>query len=429
MKRSPTSAPARRKRRGWFERRGADSGVRKTMRTSIREGIGALTHATLIGGVLQTAFLLYLGFDSFQVGIVVAIPQLAFISQIVAAIGLQRWRNRRLWMIILGTTSRTAWVATGIIPLLLPAKLWFAAYVSVILIAFLLNQAGGMVFTSLLSDVVPAGVRGKYFGIRNMMLWAAVCMTLLVGGQILEFFPGGTGFAILFGLAAVCVVWNGWEIAKHPNPPLTPSGDPISFAMALKPLKDRRFRSALAFLSVFIFFCNIAVPMFAYVMLNLYELDYSTVTGITILHNVVLMISSFYWGKLSARYSSRVLLLAIFPLYGLSCLIWLGIAALPVIAVLIISHALLGVALGGYNLVTFTFLIEDSPRVDRPMYVALFYAATGIASFFGTSVGGRLFQLAAGGPEWLPNYGLIAMCGAAMLLLALAAAPPAFRNR
>ena len=55
------------------------------MRTSVREGIPATIIANLLGGPLQTAFLLYLGFNSEQIGIVAAIPSLTLIIQIFIA--------------------------------------------------------------------------------------------------------------------------------------------------------------------------------------------------------------------------------------------------------------------------------------------------------------------------------------------------------
>ncbi|WP_325050039.1 MFS transporter [Cohnella faecalis] len=189
------------------------------------------------------------------------------------------------------------------------------------------------------------------------------------------------------------------------------------------------FRSATFFIASFILVQNIAVPLFSYVMLSILDMNASEVTLIIMLQNIVMMISYYYWGVLNGRYESQTLLLWTFPLIAASCFAWVGMAALPALAVLIVVHILLGFGQAGYNLLVFNFLIGDSPKSERPMYVAVFSALTGLAGFFGPVIGGWLYGQAEGGPEWVQRYGLTALTGLAMLVLALGAAPIVFRKR
>jgi MFS family permease len=96
---------------------------------------------------------------------------------------------------------------------------------------------------------------------------------------------------------------------------------------------------------------------------------------------------------------------------------------------LIVVHVLLGFGFAGYNLLVFNFLIGDSPKSERPMYVAVFSALTGIAGFIGPVAGGWLYDEAASVPLWLQTYGLTTFAGAALLALALALAPFVFKDR
>lgn len=408
-------------------RRSSDSEYRRGMRTSLIEGIPATIIANILGGPLQTAYLLYLGFSSEQIGFVTAIPSLTLIVQVFIAFGMARWNNRRRLITSLAIANRTLWVMTGLIPLLFPAASWFWTYVILYFISYICAQSAGVVWTSVMADIVPAAVRGRYFGIRNTIHWAAASLTLLLAGQWMQRHVGGEGFVLLFLVSAVCVAWNGWELSRYPNPPMVSSSSG-SRALLMKPLRDRAFLSATLFITVFLFVQNVIVPLFSYSMLNILHLSYSSVTLITMFQNIVMMASYIFWGNLNAKYPARTLLLWTFPLIAASCVVWLGMAALPVLPVLVVVHLLLGFGLGGYNLLNFNFLIGDTPKSERPMYVAVFSALTGFAGFLGPIIGGWLFKIAAPGPDWVQRYGIVLFSGAVLMLLAAAVAPPLFRS-
>ncbi|THF73173.1 MFS transporter [Cohnella fermenti] len=408
----------------------ADSETRRGMRTSIREGIPATIINNLLGGPLQTAYLLFLGFRSEQIGLITAIPSLTLVIQIFIALAMQRWSNRRLLLTLFATSHRILWVLTGLIPLLFPHEAWFGTYVVLYLFSYILAQSGGVIWTSLLADMVPPSVRGRYFGIRNTIHWAVASLTLFLGGQWMQRMEDGFGFAVLFSLCALCMVWNSWELTRHPNPAFIRSGDTNKGKQLSGPLKDRAFRSATLFVTVFLLAQNVVVPLFSFSMLNVLELSYSQVTLITMLQNIVMMISYPIWGSLNSRYPAQTLLLWVFPLISIACASWAGMELVPALLVLCVSHILLGLGLGGYNLLIFNFLIGDTPKSERPMYVAVFSALTGLAGFLGPNLGGWLFQQAAGAgaPDWLRQYGIVLSVGIALLALSTLVAPRLFRR-
>ena len=112
-----------------------------------------------------------------------------------------------------------------------------------------------------------------------------------------------------------------------------------------------------------------------------------------------------------------------------SCAMWAGIAILPVLLILILVHILLGFGVAGYNLLVFNFLIGDSPKSERPMYIAVFSALTGIAGFIGPIAGGWLYDEISTGPLWIQTYGVATIAGGVLLLLSLVLAPFVFKSR
>lgn len=403
------------------------SSYRRGLMTSIVEGIPAVILGNILGGPILTAYILYLGGASEEVGLVMAIPALANMFQLVAALYMQRINNRRLLLTITGAVHRLAWVATGLIPFLVAEQFRVTVFIALYLASFLMNAIASVFWTSLIADMVPAKVRGRYFGIRNTIHWALASLALLVGGQILEHFNEQTGFVILYGIAALCAVWNAIELSRYPNPAFEKSVESSSAGRFLKPLRDNSFMKATLFIALFILVQNIAVPLFSFVMLDILSISYLWVTIITMVQMIVMMVSYYYWGMLNSRFASRTLLLWTLPIIALSCMLWAGIELLPAIGVLLLAHIVLGFGQGGYNLVVFNFLIGDTPKADRPMYIALFSALTGLTGFIGPMIGGWIYKWIGDGPYWLQSYGIALMAGALLLALALTIGPLVLR--
>lgn len=417
------------KRRRWVASREIGSENRKALRNGIVEGVPAIILANLLGGPLQTVYLTYLGFSAFHIGLVLAIGPFALLIQIVIAFIMQKYQNRKRMLFIAAVSHRILWVATGLIPLLFPQPLWVPMYLSLFLTSMIAGQASGVIWTSLMADVVPASLRGKYFGIRNTVHWGFVCATLLLGGMLMDWLPGAKGFTILYIISACCVVWNGWVLTRFPNPPFQPSESGASMRMLFRPLQDKTFLAATLFISVFILVQNIVIPLFSYIMLEVIQFSATKVTTIIMIQNLVMMASYYVWGVLNGRYSTSRLLIWVFPIIAISCILWSGMAIMPALLILLVAHGLLGIGLAGYNLLMFNYLIGDTPKSERPMYIGVFSALTGISGFIGPIVGGGLYDQLSDSPYWLQSYGIVVFAGCVLLALAGGWAPFIFRRR
>lgn len=407
-----------------FRLRKGGSAQRSHLQTAVIEGIPATLIANLIGGPILTGYLLFLGANSQQIGIVLAIPPLANLSQIVAAYLMQRMENRKLWMMMCGIIHRVLWTLTGLIPFLLPSTMQVPVFVFLFFSSFISGAIGGVIWSSLISDMVPAQIRGRYFGIRNTIHLAFGSVGLLAAGQILEHMPEKLfGFAILFGICGLLTIWNGIELKRYPNPPFEKSTEKSGFGAFLRPVRDRTFMLVAGFIAIFILVFNAAVPLFSFVMLDILGVSYTLVTVVTTVQMATMMLAFYVWGNLNARIDSMTLLLWSLPIMALCCVLWIGLEFLPLLLVLLLVHIALGVGQGGFNLLSFNYLIGDTPKADRPMYIAFFQAFSGITGFVGPLIGGWVYKQISGGPMWIQSYGVSVMAGVIMLVLALGAGP------
>lgn len=387
--------------------------------TATWEGVPAVILQTLLGGPFLTGYLLYLGAESSEVGFVLAVTTLFNVLQILVAYLIQRLQYRKKAMIVFTFMHRILWGATGIIPLIFPERWWIPVFMILYMAAFIANTVSAMLWTSLISDMVPSKVRGRYFGIRNTILNALGALTLFVGGIILDRVPGGGGFLILFIISWIAIASNLSLFFLYPDPPFEHSSERQFKAMIRKPLSDTTFIKSTLFLAGWLFLQTLIVPLYSYAMLDILHISYSVVSIMTVAQTVIMMIGFYVWGNLNARYRNRTLLYWTLPLIAGSCLTWGLLSVLPMIPVLLLSHMLLGAGVGGFNQLAFNFMIGDTPKSERPMFIAVYSAITGFTSFLGPVLGGFIFKRIADAPDWVARYGFQTTVGLLMVLIAL----------
>jgi MFS family permease len=129
-----------------------------------------------------------------------------------------------------------------------------------------------------------------------------------------------------------------------------------------------------------------------------------------------MMMSFYVWGNLNARFSNKRLLFWTLPLIAMSCLMWGGLAFLPVLVVLYSAHILFGIGVGGFNQLAFNYLIGETPKSERPMFIAMFSAITGFATFLGPLLGGWIYGHLSSFPGWVEEYGVSVIVGVVLML-------------
>jgi len=404
------------------------STYRNGMNVAVVEGMWAMLLLTMLSGPFLTAYLLYLGANSKQIGIVLAIPALANLLQVLAAMYMQKLANRKRAFIIFTSTHRLIGLSTGLIPFIFPKDLWLTSFIAIFFIYAVVNAFAGVIWTSLISDMVPSQVRGKYFGIRNVITSAVNSAGLYITGIVIDAYPGALGFNIMFAIAAVTVVMNIIYFTKYPNPHFEKSEGMKLGTFVLRPFRDRIFFKGLVFLTLWTLVVTMTHPFFSYVMLDVLHVPYPTVANLVILQTVASMAGFYACGLLSRRFSERTLLLGALPFLAAAALLWSTLNFLPQLLVLIMIYALLGFGLGSYNQQIFIFMIGSSSKAERPIYIAVFSAITGIAGFIGPTLGGIVFEELKAYPLWMQEYGLFLLLGIILLALAVIVAPIVFRK-
>jgi MFS family permease len=391
---------------------------RRNLHIATWEGVPSTIFQVLLQGQFLTGFLLYLGASSSQIGFVLALTTLVNIVQIGVAFLIQKLPSRKWAMVICVSLHRILWTSTGLIPFLFPKELWVIIFIGLYTIAFIANTAGAVLWSSVIGDLVPSRVRGRYFGIRNTFLNALGSIVIYAGGVVLDHYQGGQGFFILYVVVWIFAAANIVVLFFYPDVPFEKSEENKFWPMFKKPLHDRLFMKSTLFLAAWLLLQNLVVPLYAYVMLQLLHINYETLSLLNVSQTVFMMASFYVWGNLNAKYSNKTLLLWTLPIIAASSLVWGLLAVLPMLLVLFMAHIIFGVGVGGFNQLAFNFIIGDTPKKERPMYMALFAALTGLSSFFGPLLGGQIYEWIEAWPKWIQIYGMQLIVGVMMLALA-----------
>lgn len=408
-------APVRIKPRRTIKRK--PSLNRRNLTIATWEGLPSVIFQTLLGGQFLTGYLLYLGATSGELGFVLAITTFVNIAQIAVAFLIQRLTSRKRTLVLFIVFQRLLWGMTGAVPFLFSKDAWVIAFIGFYTLAFVFNTVSGMLWNSVISDLVPKRVRGRYFGIRNTVLNAAGTLVMFAGGMVLDYFPGGKGFLIVYIVVWICILSNITIFFFYPDAPFERSEEKKFWPMLQRPLHDRTFIQSTSFLACFLFLQNLVVPLYSYILLERLDLNYQMVSILNVAQTLFMMGSFYIWGNLNAKYSNKALLFWTLPIIAVSCLLWGMLSVLPVMGVLLPAFMLFGIGVGGFNQLAFNFMIGDTPKKDRPMYMATYSSITGVATFFGPLIGGKLQEWLNSTSEWMQVYGM--QLGAGLLMLAV----------
>src|SRR5437660_7000295 len=195
--------------------------VRESLRSSCKDGI----FASFMGGVTDhyaTPLALFLGATVQQVGLITALPNLLSSLSQLFAVRVIYWVGGRLKLLVRLVFSQASLIlCIAILPWLeVPNRV--ELLLMFLILAAMCGGLAGPAWGSLMSDYVPAKKRGQYFGWRNRTVGAVTVGSIITSGLLLNFFQKisyGTGFWIIFSLAAAARYLSAYFISRMDEPP------------------------------------------------------------------------------------------------------------------------------------------------------------------------------------------------------------------
>jgi MFS family permease len=332
-----------------------------------------------------------LGATNTQVGLLTAAQSLgALLALYPGAFVARRTRSRR-WVVVFyaGILGRLTLFGAALTVAFFHGQtaLW-----SVTLLFTVRAFLGSFVlpaWTSFAADVIPDGLRARYFASRNFAISGATLTVTPLGGLLLDRmgFPGGYVAALLVSFALGMV--STFAYSRIPEPPPRPvtANRPRVTISPREAFRNRPFRMFVLATFSLHFSTQIAGPFF-----NLYlkdniggsNFDIGWLTTASALSGLV---GQLAFGDLMSRKGSlwlgRVSLLVL-PLLPL---MWLFVSA----PWMVLAPNVIGGAMwAAFGLANFQHLLEVTDESEREDYVALFHTCVFSAMFLAPFLGGVL---------------------------------------
>ncbi len=354
----------------------------------------------MIGGPFFIGLALALGATRFQVGLMFSIISLSFLLSPLAALIIERLGRPRDYAAFMMLSSRLIRSLRVLVPFLLPVDWWVWGLLGFSFLSVLLMALGQPGWMTLMGDLVPGEMRGRFFGRRSAVIGLVGMVAALLAGQILDrvtgapqgFPPDYNGFLVIYALALCILAVEAWAWSRVPEPGRRRPAKRVNFRRLWKlPFGHTRFMWFTAFVCAWTFAQGIAGPFYAVFMLEELRISYSTIAILQGVNILAMILTYPLWGYLSDRFGHATVLR----------LGAIGIAATPLLWVsatpghlipLGIVHLLMGVSMSAFNLGTTNVLLGTMPEQHRAVYPAIHRFLTAFPSVAAPLVGGVLAE-------------------------------------
>ncbi len=380
------------------------TGLSQDVQTGLNLAILAVTFCMVFTnvttGAAWTGYQRKLGADALALGIISAIPVAASTLQIVASYILEKWQKRRALFLVFGLISRLSWVVIGLIPLLIPIPHEHLRIVA-LMVLLAVSAAGGafinVSFYSLMGDLVPLRIRGRYFSARQAVSLLAGILTGLFVSWLMDRAEGFTGYIIVlvvagvFGTLDICCFFK----VNWPAMPARERKGEGFFAMLRAVLRDKGYMKIVGYFTAWMFSVNLIGPFTNMYFLEEVKMTFTEITLLNqILPNLATVLVIGWWGRQMDRYGNQ----PVVQTAGLYCML------LPLtylftgprsFLMLPFAHVLSGMAWPASDLGQQNMYMAKAPDRNRSMYIAVFFAST---QLFGTAFSNFIGGLLMSGP-------------------------------
>lgn len=381
--------------------------VRTSLKASTIDGSLSTIFSNITGGVLLSSFLLDLGANPFEIGMLSSLPMLANLLQPLGAILSNQYHSRHDYGIWTFLPSRLIWIILLVCLIIRGISDRFSEQLisltlALVVISSVFGALGSASWMSWLAALVPSKLRGRYYSIRNVVSNIATLICLPIASFIISHWQGGAiaGYGIVLSISILAgiasLVCQQFMIDLNPQEYQTVGVERGLFKDLSAPFQDRNLIIFLIYFSFWGFAVNLSNPFFNLYMLENLGVDITWVTLFSSLGSGANMLMLLVWGRLSDRVGNRPLIIFAGLAISLTPLFWLFTGGDQVQSqlwiYLLIFHIFVGGTWAAVDLGNNNIQIAIAPIQHRATFFAIVSAAVGISSALGTTIGGVLAQ-------------------------------------
>ena len=385
-----------------FDETGLEAHTIKSLKLVILAVAFGTISFNITGGVAMTGYLKTLGASDFLFGLLYAIGPLAAPVQLIASYILERTRKRKLLFLVFGIIQRMSWLPFGLVPFFVPMdkpalRIWTASIfliISAVSVPFV-----NVTFFSLAADLVPMDIRGSYFAVRSRIATMFGIAGGILTSWFLDTFTGFNSYGFVFALAAVagtldiiCFFWVKFPAmaqSEHAK-----QGEKFTHMMK-NVVKNKGYMKFIIFMTLWQFSVNLSGPFYLLYLRNVVALSNTLITVLVqIMPNICSIFIITRWGRAIDSYGNKTVMQITNGILCIAPFLWIFISKNASAVFMIILIGLMqGCLFSGFDIGATNIMLGHAPKVNRSMYIALYFTATSMIGIgAANAIGGWLLD-------------------------------------
>lgn len=354
-----------------------------------------------------------------QIGLLTSVPNFTMAATQFVAPGLsERAGSRQGFILPMAVMHALMWLPILLIPYLFQThQVWWLIAFMTLSTAFdsVLNPVWG----SMMADLVPAQMRGRFFGLRNRITAFVSMAFSYAAGGILQLLTGNTNlaFTIIFTGAIASRLISFYFLSRmyEPLSPATAKRGHDSVLKIARGLFSTNAGMFIIFCALMNFTTTIAGPFFSPYMIRDLQFSYIVYTIIISVAGLATVGFMTWWGKRIDR-AGGIKVLKITSLFV--PFVPLGWVLSHSLWWLVVIQIFSGFAWAGFQLSSGVFIFDAAPPQNRTRYIALYNSLVFLGVSLGSLTGGIVAPLL---PPFMGSHllSIFIVSGVARLTVAL----------
>ncbi|OGO31250.1 MAG: hypothetical protein A2Z29_09455 [Chloroflexi bacterium RBG_16_56_11] len=325
-----------------------------------------------------------------QVGLLFSVPSLTMaLSQMAAPDLSERAGSRKGLILPVVFLHAIMFIPILLVPFIFDTSRvwWLIIFVTV---SAVLGSISNPAWGSMMADLVPVRLRGRYFGSRGRIAGFITLVFSFIAGGILQIFTGNifVGFAFLFGGATMFRLISFYFLSRMYEPGQE-NGDEkgVGLSRIIKEVGSSNLGKFTLYFALIDFCTCISAPFFTVYMLRDLNFNYATFVIISSSSSMSSLLFQTFWGRRADIAGNIMVIRLTSMILPLIPLLWLVSSN---VGYLVAANIVSGFAWSGFTLASINFLYDASDARSRTRQIAFFNATDGVAVCLGALLGGYL---------------------------------------
>ena len=359
-----------------------DDTTKKSMNYSIAEG-SLMSASNNIPGTYVAPYLLSFNASNAEIGILTSLQSMGEIFSQLPGARLTRHFPRKFIWYFSTFISKLLWLPIIFIPMFLPQPV--LPLLALLFFISLFSSLRAPAWQSMMGDIVPKDIRGRYFGKRNSIIEFFGMLSIFTGGILLTLY----GFSTIFWISIALGFFAMFFFRYMTEPPFKKKYS-YSQEFSLRGLfsgirENKSFATFTAFMTFVNFSVDFAGPFIVVYMLKDLQISYALYATALSIGMITKIFFYRYWGKITDRFGAKkVLILTAIMISFVPFGYMLAFDIYTIILVKIWN----GFSWSGFNQVVFNSVLGLTPSEKRPEYIGKYNFISGMGTIFGAFIGG-----------------------------------------